>query len=59
MDCKPHGLRTSLRRRLADADVSAHDIMAALGYTILKLSRPKTTRARLIGGRAVDAPCSS
>src|ERR1700676_890013 len=29
LDCKPHGLRKTLGRRLADAGVSAHDIMAA------------------------------
>ena len=28
MDCRPHGLRKTLGRRLADAGVSAHDIMA-------------------------------
>jgi enterobacteria phage integrase len=36
MDCKPHGLRKTLGRRLADADVSAHDIVAALGHATLK-----------------------
>jgi integrase len=35
LDCKPHGLRKTLGRRLADAGVSAHDIMAALGHTTL------------------------
>lgn len=35
LDCRPHGLRKTLGRRLADADVSTHDIMAALGHTTL------------------------
>src|SRR6478672_8755102 len=35
LDCKPHGLRKTLGRLLADAGASAHDIMAALGHTTL------------------------
>jgi enterobacteria phage integrase len=35
LDCKPHGLRKTLGRLLADAGASAHDIMAAMGHTTL------------------------
>jgi len=52
LDCKPHGLRKTLGRRLADADVSAHDIMAALGHTTLKQAENYTREAdRKRGGR--------
>jgi integrase len=52
MDCKPHGLRKTLGRRLADAGVSAHDIMAALGHTTLAQAENYTREAdRRSGGR--------
>jgi integrase len=52
MDCKPHGLRKTLGRRLADAGVSAHDIMAALGHTTLAQAENYTREAdRRRGGR--------
>lgn len=35
LDCKPHGLRKTLGRRLADAGCYAHEIMTALGHTTL------------------------
>jgi enterobacteria phage integrase len=56
LECKPHGLRKSLGRRLADAGASAHDIMAALGHTTLAEAERYTREAnRRIGGRrAVD-----
>jgi integrase len=55
MDCKPHGLRKTLGRRLADAGVSAHDIMAALGHTTLTQAENYTREAdrRCGGHRAV------
>jgi enterobacteria phage integrase len=52
MDCKPHGLRKTLGRRLADAGVSSHDIMAALGHTTLTQAENYTREAdRRSGGR--------
>jgi enterobacteria phage integrase len=45
LDCKPHGLRKSLGRDMADADASAHDIMAALGHTKLKQAENYTREA--------------
>jgi integrase len=45
LDCKPHGLRKSLGRDMADADASAHDIMAALGHTTLKQAENYTREA--------------
>jgi len=52
LDCRPHGLRKTLGRRLADAGVSAHDIMAALGYTTLAQAKNYTREAdRRKGGR--------
>jgi enterobacteria phage integrase len=52
MDCKPHGLRKTLGRRLADAGVSAHDIMATLGHTTLAQAENYTREAdRRSGGR--------
>jgi integrase len=35
LDCKPHGLRKTLGRKMADAGCTAHQIMAALGHTTL------------------------
>jgi integrase len=52
MDCKPHGLRKTLGRLLADAGVSTHDIMAALGHTTLQQAENYTREAdRRKGGR--------
>jgi enterobacteria phage integrase len=45
LDCKPHGLRKSLGRDMADADASAHDIMAQLGHTSLKEAERYTREA--------------
>ena len=35
IDCKPHGLRKTLGRRMADDGCTAHEIMAVLGHTTL------------------------
>lgn len=52
LDCRPHGLRKTLGRRLADRGVSAHDIMAALGHTTLSEAERYTREAdRRRGGR--------
>jgi enterobacteria phage integrase len=55
MDCKPHGLRKTLGRHLADAGVSTHDIMATLGHTTLAQAENYTREAnrRRGGERAV------
>ena len=55
LSCRPHGLRKTLGRLLADADVSAHDIMAALGHTTLAEAERYTREAdrRRGGQRAV------
>ncbi len=45
LDCKPHGLRKTLGRLLADAGVSAHDIMAAMGHTTLAEAERYTREA--------------
>jgi integrase len=52
---KAAGLRKTLRRRLADAGVSTHDIMAALGHTTLAQAELYTKEAnrRRGGQRAV------
>jgi integrase len=51
-DCKPHGLRKTLGRRLADAGVSAHDIMAALGHkTLVEAERYTREADRRRGGQ--------
>lgn len=57
LGCKPHGLRKTLGRRLADAGVSAHDIMAALGHKTLTEAQRYTREAdrRRGGKRAVAA----
>ncbi len=54
-DCKPHGLRKTLGRRLADAGCSAHDIMAMLGHKSLAEAERYTREAdrRRGGKRAV------
>ena len=55
LDCKPHGLRKTLGRLLADAEASSHDIMAALGHTTLTQAEKYTREAdrRRGGKRAV------
>jgi enterobacteria phage integrase len=56
LDCKPHGLRKTLGRLLADAGASAHDIMAALGHTTLAQAEKYTREAdRRRGGRRAVA----
>ncbi|RQH11661.1 site-specific integrase [Bradyrhizobium sp. RP6] len=50
--CRPHGLRKTLGRLLADADCSAHDIMAALGHKTLAEAERYTREAdRKRGGK--------
>ncbi|MBO0757816.1 MAG: tyrosine-type recombinase/integrase [Bradyrhizobiaceae bacterium] len=52
LGCKPHGLRKTLGRRMADAGCSAHEIMAALGHTTLAEAERYTRAAdRRRGGR--------
>jgi enterobacteria phage integrase len=52
LDCKPHGLRKTLGRLLADASASAHEIMAALGHLTLAEAERYTREAdRRRGGR--------
>jgi integrase len=52
LDCKPHGLRKTLGRRMADAECSTHEIMAALGHTTLAEAERYTREAdRRRGGR--------
>lgn len=55
--CRPHGLRKTLGRLLADSGASAHDIMAALGHTTLAEAERYTREAdrRRGGARAVAA----
>ncbi|QPF88615.1 tyrosine-type recombinase/integrase [Bradyrhizobium commune] len=55
LTCRPHGLRKTLGRLLADAGCSAHDIMAALGHTTLAEAERYTREAdrRRGGKRAV------
>lgn len=52
LTCRPHGLRKTLGRRLADEGCSAHDIMAVLGHTTLAEAERYTREAdRRRGGR--------
>ena len=52
LDCRPHGLRKTFGRLLADAGVTAHDIMAALGHLTLTEAERYTREAdRRHGGR--------
>jgi integrase len=52
LDCRPHGLRKTFGRLLADAGASAHDIMAALGHLTLGEAERYTREAdRRRGGR--------
>ena len=55
LTCRPHGLRKTLGRMLADAGCSAHDIMAALGHKTLAEAERYTREAdrRRGGKRAV------
>nr|WP_210269147.1 tyrosine-type recombinase/integrase [Tardiphaga robiniae] len=56
IDCRPHGLRKTFGRLLADAGASAHDIMAALGHLSLKEAERYTREAdRRRGGRRAIA----
>jgi enterobacteria phage integrase len=56
LDCKPHGLRKTLGRELADAGATAHDIMAKLGHTTLKQAENYTREAdRKRGARRAGA----
>jgi enterobacteria phage integrase len=56
LDCQPHGLRKTLGRLLADAGVSAHDIMAALGHRSLSEAERYTREAdRKRGGKRAAA----
>jgi hypothetical protein len=52
LDCKPHGLRKTLGRLLADAGATAHEIMAALGHMTLGEAERYTREAdRRRGGK--------
>lgn len=52
LTCRPHGLRKTLGRLLADADCSAHDIMAALGHkTLAEAERYTRDADRKRGGK--------
>lgn len=52
LDCKPHGLRKTFGRLLADAGATAHEIMAALGHLTLAEAERYTREAdRRRGGR--------
>lgn len=51
-DCRPHGLRKTFGRLLADAGATAHEIMAALGHLTLGEAERYTREAdRRRGGR--------
>lgn len=55
LDCKPHGLRKSLGRILAENGATAHEIMAILGHTTLAEAERYTRDAsrKLNADRAV------
>ena len=56
IDCKPHGLRKTLGRRLADDGATVHEIMAVLGHTTLAEAERYTREAdRRRGGRQAIA----
>ena len=56
IDCKPHGLRKTLGRRMADDGCTAHEIMAVLGHTTLAEAERYTRDAdRRRGGRQAIA----
>jgi integrase len=53
LECKPHGLRKTLGRILADAGCTAHEIMAALGHKTLAEAERYTREAdRRRGGKS-------
>jgi enterobacteria phage integrase len=55
-ECRPHGLRKTLGRRLADAEATAHQIQAVLGHKTLAEAEQYTREAdRRRGGRAAIA----
>ena len=45
LDCKPHGLRKTLGRRLTDAGCTAREIMAVLGHRTLAEAERYTREA--------------
>lgn len=52
IECRPHGLRKTFGRLLADAGATAHEIMAALGHLTLAEAERYTREAdRRRGGR--------
>lgn len=52
LDCRPHGLRKTFGRLLADSGATAHEIMAALGHLTLAEAERYTREAdRRRGGR--------
>lgn len=52
LTCRPHGLRKTMGRMMADAECTAHEIMAALGHTTLAEAERYTREAdRRRGGR--------
>jgi integrase len=52
LTCRPHGLRKTMGRLMADAECTAHEIMAALGHTTLAEAERYTREAdRRRGGR--------
>lgn len=52
LTCRPHGLRKTFGRLLADAGATAHDIMAAMGHLTLAEAERYTREAdRRRGGR--------
>lgn len=55
LTCKPHGLRKTMGRLMADAECTAHEIMAALGHTTLAEAERYTREAdrRRNGRRAI------
>lgn len=56
LDCRPHGLRKTFGRLLADAGATAHEIMAALGHLTLAEAERYTREAdRRRGGRRAIA----
>jgi integrase len=56
LSCRPHGLRKTLGRLMADAECTAHEIMAALGHTTLAEAERYTREAdRRRGGRRAIA----
>lgn len=52
LTCRPHGLRKTLGRLMADSECTAHEIMAVLGHTTLAEAERYTREAdRRRGGR--------